>query len=452
MSPIAGLSEHRRLPRIGKIRLGIKVPNAKDDGEHAKAVDYFVLPENLKPFFPEEKLTQIPIMIPVEDDEVWCSQYYKCYSSYRGCTCRGDGVTASRMIDTATGDKAGRGTKDIVWKRDFTCSGRQCPDYISGDCKEVMNLQFIMPDIPGLGVWQIDTSSVNSIRNINNAAAMIRAVYKRISFIPLLLTLEPADTVTKDGKKKKIYVLNLRTNGTMKELMQLASQPVTELLLPAPIDDEPPFDGYPDLDQQHLQSEAQVQDTAAPPIQNTGTPLAAAVPPAESPKKAARQRKPVVKDEADDTPPLTDADFFQSNEGDDAGEPVQAKKPVTYSGKCPVCAGPISTQDDKDSTCPQCQVIIHWSLGRPAAEPIKKAAEDSGKPAEGSDTWLLLAIVKLKVSNESVIQLLTSRYHIPVEKLNHDLLGDNFKLLAKNQREDMTKILKDKLSANNITV
>lgn len=240
--PIKGLSEQRRLPRLGKIHLGKKVPNKNKDGEHPEATTYFVLPPELENVFGKE-CAALPIMIPVEDDELWASQYYKRYSNVRGLTCRGDGVTCRRMVDTKTGEVANRKTEEIVWKEGLPCQGQDCPDYKAKECKEVMNLQFIMPDVPGLGIWQVDTSSVNSIRNINSGAAMVRAVYKRLVFIPLLLTLEPQEVVNPDdGKKKTVRCLNLRVRGTMKELMAQASKPFTELLLPAPADTEPPLD------------------------------------------------------------------------------------------------------------------------------------------------------------------------------------------------------------------
>ena len=241
--PIKGLSEQRRLPRLAKFHLGIKKTSERTGKEYPTATEYFVIPEEYQQYL-GEKPTELSIMIPVEDDELWASQYYKCYSRTRGLTCRGDGVTCKRMIDTATGEKANRDTKDVVWKVGLECKGRECPDYQAKECKETMNLQFIMPDLPGLGVIQIDTSSINSIRNINSDAEMIRAVYKRIAFIPLLLKLEPQEVVNPDdGKKKTVRCLHLRTNGTMRELMIQAAKPVTELLLPpSPAEDEAPLD------------------------------------------------------------------------------------------------------------------------------------------------------------------------------------------------------------------
>jgi hypothetical protein len=149
------------------------------------------------------------------------------------------------MVDIKTGAIADRDTKEIAWKEGVPCAGTKCPDYISKPqlCKEVMNLQFIMPDVPGLGVWQIDTSSINSIRNINSVASLIREIYKRIAFIPLVLTLEPTEVINPDdGKKKTVRVLNLRVRGTMRELMALAAKPYMELMMPAAAEDEAPLD------------------------------------------------------------------------------------------------------------------------------------------------------------------------------------------------------------------
>jgi hypothetical protein len=240
--PIKGLSENRRLPRLGKIHLGVKKKSAKSGAEYPSATEYFVVPPEVAGIY-GDKPTELPILIPVEDDELWSNQYYRRYSRTRGLVCKGDGVTCRRMIDTATGDTAGRDTKDVVWKEDLTCTGQECPGYKSKDCREIMNLQFLLPDVPGLGVWQVDTSSINSIRNINSAAALIRGVYGRVSMIPLTLTLEPQEVNNPDdGKRKTVRVLQLRARCTLRELMIQASKPAVEMLLPAPAEDEAPVD------------------------------------------------------------------------------------------------------------------------------------------------------------------------------------------------------------------
>ena len=53
MSPIKGISEIVRLPRLGKIRLGIKEEGA--DGKlYPTPTDYFVCPDEVKKVFGEK--------------------------------------------------------------------------------------------------------------------------------------------------------------------------------------------------------------------------------------------------------------------------------------------------------------------------------------------------------------------------------------------------------------
>jgi len=241
MSPIKGLTESRRLPRLGKIHLGIKKQSVKTGKEYPSATDYFVVPPVVEEIT-GEKPTELPILFPTEDDEKFASQYYRAYSMTRGLVCRGDGETCRRMVDAHTGEMANRDSTDITWKDDLPCEGRECP-YYDKQCREVMNLQFLLPTVEGLGIWQIDTSSINSIRNINSAIELIRGVFGRIAMVPLLLTLEPIEVVNPDdGKKKTVRVLNLRTKGTLIQLMEKTIKPVSEMLLPAPADTEVPGD------------------------------------------------------------------------------------------------------------------------------------------------------------------------------------------------------------------
>ena len=243
--PIKGLSEQRRLPRLGKIHLGVKVTKNKKGEEcspYPRATEYFVCPDEVMAVY-GEKPQKLEIIIPVEDEEMWANQYYRKYSRSRGLVCKGDGITCRRMVDVGTGDTANRDTTQIVWKEGQPCAGRECPDYQAKKCQEVMNLQFLLPKVPGIGVWQIDTGSINSIRNINNMAAMIRATCDRISWIPLVLTLEPVEvTNPDDGKKKTVRCLNLRHEGSLGELLLASGKAKAELLITAPAEDEAPMD------------------------------------------------------------------------------------------------------------------------------------------------------------------------------------------------------------------
>jgi hypothetical protein len=223
--------------------MGIKVKSDKGI-EHPQKTDHFVVTSEVAKIY-GDKPKVLDIVIPVEDEEKWSPQWYKLYSRTQGLVCKGDGVIASRLIDTATGDRAHRDTEQAV-RREWTCQGRKCPDYIAKDaCKEVMSLQFILYKVPGMGIWQIDTSSVNSIININSCADYIRAMFGKVSWIPLQLTIEPKEVQNPEsGKRQTVYVLNLRNNLTLLEMVETTKQfqaqlPMnTRLMLPQADDTE----------------------------------------------------------------------------------------------------------------------------------------------------------------------------------------------------------------------
>ena len=245
MSPIIGLTGRTRLPRLGKIHLGIKVKNEETGVEYPRAVDYFVCPEEVREVYGETPRA-LPIILPVEDPEKFASQYYRAFNRSRGLVCMGDGNQADRTIDTETGTMATAKTMTIT-RKTITCEGSNCPDYLAKKCKETMFLQFILPEIKGLGIWQIDTGSINSILNINSTVEMLRQVYGRVAGIPLLLTLEPHDGRAPDGKTKKVWVLHLKIESTMMDVLKqvtggpsgLLAQGIDAAQLP-PNDDEIP--------------------------------------------------------------------------------------------------------------------------------------------------------------------------------------------------------------------
>lgn len=277
MSPIKNLSERRRIPRLGKIHLGVMVETSKGV-PYPKAVDYFVSPEAVQAAY-GEKPTAFDVVFPIDDEEIIASQFYKAYSKSRGLVCRGDGMTASRLIDVATkqgeegtgiitGDIATHLTKEVEWIEDIACPGQSCPYYQQKACRIIMNLQFLLPRLPGLGIWQLDTSSINSIVNINSALALVRSIFGTVAGIPLKLTLEPIE-VSPDGKKKKVYVLNLRSEVTLAKLAEAHRKPL-HALVPQP-DDEMPDMLFPTTEQEaaraedeKIEAQAQIQkDTDA---------------------------------------------------------------------------------------------------------------------------------------------------------------------------------------------
>lgn len=235
---IKGVTDVVRLPRLGKIRLGVKVQGERS--AYPRPVDYFVCPDEVRQVF-GEKPKELRILFPTEDETRWASQFYRCYSQTRGLICKGDGERANALIDEETGALADKNSKKTSLK-EMECDPEHCP-YFGKQCRMVMNLQFLLPDVPGLGVWQLDTSSFWGITNINNGIRMVRTACGRVSMIPLLLKLVPQE-VQPNGMRKTVHVLNLDTPYTLIEMLKYAQMPPSKAILPAP-DTEPPEDLFP---------------------------------------------------------------------------------------------------------------------------------------------------------------------------------------------------------------
>ena len=276
--PIKGLSEQVRLPRLGKIHLGVKVQGAKT--EYPQPVDYFVCPPELKQFLGEEKPTQLTIIFPTDNPDQWASCFYRAYSSYRGLVCRGDGEAATRMVDldqvvdAKTGEVipkdrhpnswpiAHRDTKRVAYY-EIDCPGPACPDFQRKGCRPVMTLQFLLPSYPTLGIWQVDTSSWNSMRNVLSGVRLVKTFLDgRVSGIPLTLSLVQMQ-VQPEGTKKNIYVLQLTAPYSLQDLYKRAELPRAQALALPPPDLETPEDLFPEDDEGPPVVEGQVAKPAA---------------------------------------------------------------------------------------------------------------------------------------------------------------------------------------------
>ena len=202
---IEGLSSIRRLPRLGKIRLGIKVPYGpivqNKDGTRAqktrpKETDYFVCPPEIKKVYGDEP-KELNIMFPLNDPEALFPQAYKWYGSSKGLKCKGDGVNATRL------------NKDTNEMEEIKCP---CELLEEGKCKQRASLSFMMPSIKIGGVYQIDLSSYHSIVDINSGLDYAMGMLGgRIAMVPFILRRVPKETHN-EGKKQMHYTLTLELN------------------------------------------------------------------------------------------------------------------------------------------------------------------------------------------------------------------------------------------------
>ncbi len=238
--PIHGISDKRRLSRVGKVRLGIKKISEKNGKEYPAAVDYFVVNEDdstsemaalmFNRAYPNQPKA-IDIVFPSDNPEDFFPQWYKRYGSSKGLICKGDGITATRL-DEGTGEMT-----------EIECTP-ECEYIAKKHCRPVGSLQFMIPHISGLGVWQIDTGSYNSIVNLNSCIDAIKAVTGgRIAFIPLKLVIR-AREVQPNGTKKTIHVLDIAMEELdLRKVVTAAKDPSNTFALPA--HEEKPEELYP---------------------------------------------------------------------------------------------------------------------------------------------------------------------------------------------------------------
>ena len=239
MSPIQGISEIVRLPRLDRIRLGIK--KKTNDVVYLEPTYYFICSPEVRKVF-GDKPSALRIMFPTEDETQWANLFLRCYSVSRNLICRGDGETALARVDNETGATTAGGVTN-TGLREITCNPDSCTYYRQGQCQWVMNLQFLIPDCPGFGIYELGTSSPYSILNINLSLGLIRSIYGRLAMIPLCLKLEKHGVKAGENKKTERFLrlTVCHSVGGIKKDAQMPSG--QEFLLPAP-DSEAPDDFY----------------------------------------------------------------------------------------------------------------------------------------------------------------------------------------------------------------
>lgn len=226
---VQGISERRRLPRLGKIRLGVKVVNPKTGNEYPKEVDYFVCPPEVeKVYGPRPK--ELDVMFPVNNLDVIFPQAYKWYGDQKGLKCIGNGQIAYRL-DEQSGEMV----------------ERECPcELLNNGCSLRGHLLLILPRV-NMGVYQIDVGSYNSVVNINSGLEYIEFLIGRFAMVPLKLRRVPKE-IPYEGQKRLHYPLQIVFEGDVNLINQLREDnkriilATESIALPAPEDINPKHD------------------------------------------------------------------------------------------------------------------------------------------------------------------------------------------------------------------
>lgn len=203
---IKGFKRIVNLPRLGKIRLGIKVKSLRTSREYPKEVEYFVCPPEVQYHY-GEKPKLLDIMFPSEDQAVVMPYCYKSYGSNQMLKCKGDGqVGVWYNPKTNQMEERKCPCPELEWREEEGV--KKAPS-----CGIRGHLMVILPKVSLGGVYQIDTGSVVNIKRILNAMDYWKGIVGRCKCIPL--TLERVAEKMKnpaDGTMQTHYLLKVSSN------------------------------------------------------------------------------------------------------------------------------------------------------------------------------------------------------------------------------------------------
>jgi hypothetical protein len=258
---IKKISSIIRLPRMGKIRLGVKMVHKTKkyaDGtpvSYPREVDYLVVPEEVeKVYGPEPKIID-EIRFPVEDESIFFPQSYKAYGSDQRLKCKGNGEYAERWTPEG---------KEVI---KCTCEWLE-----NKQCGLRAHLMIFLPNVTMGGVYQLDTGSINNIIEINSYINHVRNLFGRCAMVPLKLSREE-QKVMHDGKTDTHYLLKLKYEGDLDDINRLRGNTVEILSNMSKFQIEAPTEEGPEPDSPIiLIDEEEEPDAVAETVPGTDAP------------------------------------------------------------------------------------------------------------------------------------------------------------------------------------
>lgn len=174
-----------RLPRAGKIRLGIKQKSARTGKEFPKETEFFVCPPEVERVFGKDP-KQLRVMLPTENEDMVLRQYYASYKQNHRLQCQGDGERAERRTFKKLGEnEVEAGTEHLA------CPGpEECDFAKEHGCKARTDLMVIIPEVSMGAAYQLSTGSTTSDIDIRSGLEMAKGMVGRISWVPMMLERE----------------------------------------------------------------------------------------------------------------------------------------------------------------------------------------------------------------------------------------------------------------------
>jgi hypothetical protein len=238
MSPIVDLQ--RRSQEIGRIRLGQRVKTSKGKvipskldafrfttrSRHAADAIGETIGGQVRAWADAptgdqwEVLTDCTALsVAVPPGDAALSQWYELWSG-GGCQRRCDGRLEQRTMSPC------KCPADAAERAAAAAAGEAC--------KPTTRVNVIIPDLPGLGVWRVQSSGYYAAVELGGAAELLAAARAQGVIVPAVLRLEQRQTVN-EGKTNRYAVPVLDILPTLRELTALSpAAGIAASLPPAP--------------------------------------------------------------------------------------------------------------------------------------------------------------------------------------------------------------------------
>lgn len=269
------LPDGGRIPRVGKLRLGVKVERMKNDKpiSFPSGTDYFVVnedastnrqsAESFHDVYGDEP-RELDIVLPAPRTEDVLEGAWRMYGTggKLKCKCSGPGGECVQRGDDG----------EWIGPDPCACEAKGVPLEVRNQkgelvknpnhCAQRWTLTVMLMRVAGVGCWQLDTGSVMAAEGLTASLRMLEQFRGHLQGAKATLRVVPRQ-VAPGGKAKTVHIVELGSlDITPQQALELASGNAKRVALPAStLDDEPDalLDG-----EQHEQIEAAAVEVEEP--------------------------------------------------------------------------------------------------------------------------------------------------------------------------------------------
>lgn len=243
------LDLQRRGYQVGRLRIGQQVATAKGGMRPARLSTWrFTTPSGVAAKRVAElyggkvrdwsgqlevitEHSEINVTVPPRDQVI--SQWYEMWNrggAIRRCSSQIEQISGGPCLCPHASDPSDRDASQAAALERAALAKLNPPQA----CSLVTRLSVMIPDLPGLGVWRLDTGSYWAATEMGDQAEVLQMARDRGVFLPAVLRIEQRATV-KGGKTTSFPVPVLEIRATLRELAAGTVGTITEQLGPAPV-------------------------------------------------------------------------------------------------------------------------------------------------------------------------------------------------------------------------